>query len=893
MNLDLEANSAILQRLDHHLPDLDNFTYGPVEDLGVLDASLVVSSLESIDLSETFDADIWSFSNVEKGEKNCAEIKSWEAFHDNSFQEPGSTYIGEAGPDVFDALLSTEFASLSGQETRQHTDRVNQSKALLNSLFQLGFGRESILYYYCQAAGSFRARIEDGRISGYSLEVLNNLSAMFTEYGNRNRQLHSFVDEIQSQDRACPALVALGSAFSSLLMSLEVRVTEEWPSVRSLLQLQSLWQEPRDILVLMSEISKFLDGAQTDEELLSRLYDYVLNLEHTDAWTQPIAFDILTIASEPWLNSVSSWIGLNPSPSLGQRPDFGGAENDPIQLDSDKEDRKTTSDDETFARPNFISTDDARLISEIGQSIRLLETHRPDHPLIRRDSTNPRNVLGLSWQGSWESIERVQAKAKEYELRVQRAIHEFDKGCNIANVPSNIPETLETPETNIETSSLSEETARKAIADSIAQFNQPLPSLSSAHTISQSVSSRFRGPNDTAGKQTFAPPLSLLSALSFNPLLWTQSHLANRACLRLLFKEYNIRSHFSLLYRYSLLGDGVFASRLANALFDPELQSSECRKGYSRIGRSGLRLGSRDTWPPASSELRLALMGILSDSYHREGQDDASSIFRAELPGGLSFSIRDMSEDDLRRCIDPNSIEALNFLRLQYRPPPPLNAIITDSSLLRYDAIFKLLLRAVRMLFVVNNFRRETRDHDRCSRNASRHFRIGSHHFVSTLCAYFFDGVQTSWAILEQRLQELDTALDRDSTGSMVELCEFHDQVLDHMMFALMLRKRQAHVMKLVEEIFSLILQFAQYTQSENRDDNREAKVSELHNTFGKKVRVFLNVCRGLNEHSGYGGIKGSGQPDGPAKIGNMVENGSNTINQLLLKFELSEFYTR
>ena len=74
--------------------------------------------------------------------------------------------------------------------------------------------------------------------------------------------------------------------------------------------------------------------------------------------------------------------------------------------------------------------------------------------------------------------------------------------------------------------------------------------------------------------------------------------------------------HLGLQRSFHLLGDGVFVSRLTAALFDPEQASTERERGVMRSGTGmGLRLGSRGTWPPASSELRLALMGILGDCY--------------------------------------------------------------------------------------------------------------------------------------------------------------------------------------------------------------------------------------------------------------------------------------
>ena len=108
-----------------------------------------------------------------------------------------------------------------------------------------------------------------------------------------------------------------------------------------------------------------------------------------------------------------------------------------------------------------------------------------------------------------------------------------------------------------------------------------------------------------------------------------------------------------------------------------------------------MRLG-----PPASSELRLALMGILAESFTQTSfqgigiprEQDAS------LSDAISFAIRDLSDIEIEKCRDANSIYALDFLRLQYKPPSALlSAILTPSSARKYDRIFKHLLRLLRM----------------------------------------------------------------------------------------------------------------------------------------------------------------------------------------------------
>ncbi|KAK4697277.1 hypothetical protein P7C71_g762, partial [Lecanoromycetidae sp. Uapishka_2] len=601
---------------------------------------------------------------------------------------------------------------------------------------------------------------------------------------------------------------------------------------------------------------------------------------------------MLSSVSNPWLESVSSWLGfiVNPASSAHeQKPRFATVSEGSGKLESGKENGGIEYEFEPLAMPKFIAEEDARLIFNTGQTLRLLEVHKPEHPLANPNFTNLNEDPRLRWHFSWEHIEKIQTYAKEYESKLQAAIRDFDIRGEYSNQPMLF---LEDHRSHFdESATLSEESAKAYIANSITVFEQPLPTVTAQDLVEASGLRGTRDFGETQEKEIVVPPVSLLPTLSFNPLILTQAHLVNRACLRLLFREHNIRSHFSLLHRYSLFGDGVFASRLSHALFDPELQPSERRKGHSRYGTSGLKLGSRDTWPPAGSELRLALMGILTESYYNG--DQASSMFRAELPGGLSFSIRQMSEDELQRCMNPNSIEALDFLRLQYQPTPPLDVIITDASLSKYDAVFRLLLRAIRMLFVVNQLFREANKSARHADFISQRFRIESHHFVSAVCGYFFDRVQVNWGILDQRLKDVDDALDQDGTESLADLRDFHEEVLNRMMFALILRKRQVQVMKLLEEIFSMILQFTREYRNRAEAESSSLDVQEIYEKFKKKVRVFISVCRGLSERRGQGGINTEATKADSYINENTSDDGGNTIGQLLLRFEMSGFYAR
>lgn len=768
-----------------------------------------------------------------------------------------------------------------------------KSAALLSSLLALGFGRESVLYRYEEREQSFLPLIWNGRMSGYSIETVQSLSTTFINHGNKTKRLQAFIDEIRTSSKSFPASIALAGSISAIIATLHAQIGDLSTSVHTLLQLESLFEKPGLMLSYLNDIVIKVDAARSDEELLSRLYEYIEDSEHLAERVPPALFQILASVSKPWIDSVSKWVGLRGKTAAqvyGRELKFG-VEEETQKIEAGKETKKLEYEFEQLSMPNFVSEEDSLIIFETGKSLRLLETYQPEHPLSRPTPAGTRAAPDLDWQFSWRDVERIQLQAQQYESNLQEAIEDFNlRGRMSGKVHLHKQGVMQA---EIATVGLSEETAKAYIHASIATFEKPLPDLKAERGNNPMSECNYHDlPRDTI----FTPPFSLLPVLSFNPIIASQALLINRACLRLLFKEHNIRSHISLLHRYSLFGDGVFASRLSHALFDPELDSAERQKGRSRAGISGLKLGSRDTWPPASSELRLALMGILTESYYECGRGtEGSSMFREDLPGGLSFAIRDMPEDELQRCMDPDSVEALDFLRLQYRPPPPLDAVITQSCLAKYDVVFKLLLRAVRMLFVVNQLFRDTKSRfatRQAADSISKSFQVESHHFVSAICQYLFNGVQANWDILQRRLEDVDKALDRGGTSdcdSLHKLRDFHEKLLDRVLFTLILRKRQAQVMKLLEEIFGLILVFARHVRTEATQDTAghagfKIDLKETYEKFKKKVRVFISVCRGLSERRGEGGTRGHEDSS---------EDGGNTIGQLLLDFEMSGFYAR
>jgi hypothetical protein len=397
---------------------------------------------------------------------------------------------------------------------------------------------------------------------------------------------------------------------------------------------------------------------------------------------------------------------------------------------------------------------------------------------------------------------------------------------------------------------------------------------------------------------TFAPPLSITPLLSFSNMISSQSRLINKSCLQMFFKEHNILDHLVLLRHFHLFGDGIFSTRLAHALFDADLDTTERQEGVTRTGGAmGLKLGSRETWPPASSELRLALMDVLTESFSASvGIHSAGKT--GELPGGLSFSVREMSEQELDNCMDPNSIEALDFLRLDYKPPHPLDAVITPLAMHGYDRIFRLLLRVRRLVFVVNTFfydvfgRRQCRGGVRQSRafSVALKFSIEARHFITTVAAYMLEsGIGTTWNTLESEIRDIEAKIDNEDVeffGSVDLLRTIHERTLDRILFALLLRKRQSSFMAILDEIFEGVLRFARICRVHSAScSGKEEEVDVMYRTFRRCVSVFMSVCRGLGEKRGC-------KKTGATAAGSTGNGEADLLGGLLLRLEMSGYYS-
>lgn len=804
------------------------------------------------------EVDIWAL--LQEPAIKAANYQSWDGFEKQKSEQYNTPYITEAGPAIFDTALTANEDYLKVGNTEY---LVVDAKIYTKSLLALGLGRSSVFFCWDEEKKSFVPALSNIRISGYTGDTLGGLLSIFMECGNITRSLQSFVDKTYTIN-ASPGRIALADSVSSLLATIQSSLSISAASQNSVLQLQALFQPAHAILICFRRIIVNVSVTRSDEAMLSTIFEEIQLLEHRTDSLREILLEILTRVSQPWLEFASEWLGLQREAGLpltkeGKGKSFVKVENkdwvDDQGLEMHEPDYILNYD----KVPSFILPDDARAMFEVGRSLRFLRDHHPTHPLARADVVASAQPPSLEWNFSWQDVKKVEAKALEYEKNLLAAIQRFSKDTSQPEPHKSVIPGMDMAK--LDFFGKPEHDMQAHLLASIDAFDQPLNGNAPVDQLSAGLN-KYLFANDgplVESTSIFAPPIALVPILSFNPIIATQARIVNGICMRLFFNSHKLREHLAVQRNFHLLGNGVFSSRLSHALFDPELESAERHRGVARSGGiMGLRLGGRDTWPPASSELRLALMGVLTESYESKQTFNQSTSHRGtyldqtSLPGDLSFAVRDMSEDEIEKCMNPDSVEALDFLRLSYKPPPPLEAVITPIILYKYDQLFKLLLRVIRMLYVVSALFRDAKDHTSNWQNIShiaQRFRIEAHHFITSVCGYFFDtGIEATWRVFERKLDQIEAQINSNDNLTLGQnegldkLRDYHEKVLDRIMFALLLRKRQQPVMKLLEEIFALILQFSKHSRERalgmERKDGEDEAVKELYLKFRDRKSV-------------------------------------------------------
>lgn len=863
------------------------------------------------------DEDLWLSPSDEL--VRPSEYKTWESFEQPKQETRPPLFITEAGPAAFDSLLA------SSQVSDDAVPDVLDAGQYCACLLSLALGRSSILFSWDLGKNSFVKTTPYLRISGISLDLIGAVDSLCLDCGNSARHLQAFAEAAYAA-ASTPTRVALAGVIGRLVLVVQSELSSRSRDLRSILQLQAAVQPAQSILSHFEGLVKKLAQQKSDEGILSCLFEEAQSSEYRSGLLRAATRAVLRIVSKPWTEFVEEWIGLrveNGIPITKEGPgknfikvaDKMWVDDQGFQL----QEAEYFLDEDKM--PTFIPEDMAQATFETGRNLRFLREYHPEHPLSRPDVISSAMPPSLDWQFEWYAISKLEARVAQYRNSVYRAIRGRPAESQRNTVPQSSDELV--PRANeLGCFGRSEAEVEANVISSIHHLDQPLQDRGPQDELTLVLQSQlYQHPDAPAEASTLSPHWALVPMLSFSPVIEAQSSLVNQECMQLLFSAHHLRVHIDALRQYFLLDNGLLCSRLSHALFDPDMSTAERKSGVALGadggGVMGLRLGGRQTWPPASSELRLALMGVLSDCYQPPSSHSSSnpptsssasawvvsrtSVAATTLPGDLSFAIRDLSQEEIDRCMsDPDSLEALDFLRLSYKPPPPLRPIFTPAVLARYDRVFRLLLRVLRMLYVTNELvQRMGKSSGGGSGDGAGGMRLSieARLFIRQVASYFFQrGIAAPWGRFGAWLDGV--VAEGEGCGSPDVLRDRLERVLDETLGVLLLRKRQAPVMGLLEEIFGVVLRFAKGLRAtpgsrsaSNYDgdtvEGREAETAdELYKVFRRKVQVFITVCKGLGEKkmAAAGGGTGMGS-DGRG-------GGENPVEQLLVMLDMSGFYT-
>ncbi|KAL4915554.1 Spc98 family-domain-containing protein [Aspergillus aurantiobrunneus] len=860
------------------------------------------TSISTQDFDDEFE-DIWRLENVDLASHSNNAPRSWEKYHNRHFSEPTSAYFSESGAKGFDAAIEYQ----NKQDDTGELKRVARNDIFFQSLFRLGLGWSSTLFRYNERLQKFERTVKDIRISGVSHLALSGLTSEILQCGNNMQRVRAFIERTPTETGEPSALSAFSTAASVIIYTLEKQLVRCSNHIVSVLQIRSLFQRCGELVGVLANMIDAVEKAGSEARIISSVFKLAAHYSHIYGQMEGLFREIVFKVVRPWLNYVESWIGFRPETSASMELLTSGRSF--VFLEKYEVKRKFQSP-ETLdyvylpdQMPSFVPPDQAHLIYESGRSLRLLKRSHPHHPLANDRKQVDAPNLGCA--GTWAELERIQTKAREYESNLRAEVLKYNR------------EGVSNNKTNIENL---DNTEARQLPDAFDLFDiddtrNATGLLANDSSLQKEKLGQLLAETDIpAGEEprgletNFAPEVTSSIYLSLSPLLSSQALLIDFSCLHLLFKEHKLRDHLALQWRFQLLGDGYFTSRLSHSLFDPEMESGERRTGVVRSGvHTGLRLGSRDTWPPASSELRLVLMGILNECYNGEyadGYGNPEFEKEKELPGGLSFSIRELTEEDIAKCKNPNAIEALDFLRLQYKPSNVLEAIITQRSLRKYDHLFKQLLRLLRMVSVVKGLIRDSTARDSLSgdtRNVLQKFRVDCQHFVLALSDYCFQlGIGSTWQRFQNTLSKIESCLDRGDIDGTIEaahsiprLRAYHEDTLDQMIFALFLSKRHAEVAKLLDGIFGTILKFAPLSRMDGMHGVRhesEIVMRRLYAAFRKQTSAFVGYLRSLDGARAAAPSKSLGR-GGSGMAFAASGCPTNVFDHLLVRLDMRRYY--
>ncbi|QRV79559.1 SPC97/SPC98 domain-containing protein [Ceratobasidium sp. AG-Ba] len=762
------------------------------------------------------------------------------------------------------------------------TRRFISPPDLLKSLKTTLLGATSLLFGWDKENAEFFVRSEKQEnehentvliLGELSEESTMSLIEPFLQIGELLRRLDDVIASLQSPS-VIPTARALAYSLQSTTKLIQSDMTKRLPAtltMTTLLRLSTAFNDIRAELDALAELCfcpvgespPFAELPTTQAKLLDHLFLTLDNaFRHSAPYRIPsmLAY-ILNVSSQEFNDSLATTIGLTTKMVHSFKPLVG---------------------DEKTILPSFFPSRSRIVLENAARALDILQRADPGHPLCQKEIWTWRGPdWGWTDKDLHNIDARTRAHVRIIRRALNIWYSSTSQPASPAGSDNSDPSVLEDALDDTILAPRPDEEI--AVPSSTRVYKPELQALFSVFDQSPGshipISAKGTLDNQLISKGPVAlpfsaPTLSLVVDSSLLSLPLAHSRLVSSALLRVFTNRLAFKTHLKVVRGFLLGGDQVFWSRLRGALFEESGVSSTSsavgrgvragvrvrlgivdpardqiaderaeREGRPREWGVGLAVGLSErggpgSWPPGGAELGLRLRHVIDEALEvgwgaqlTTESDDESDIVQKDQDGivlketswRLGFILRDLEEESAEgraRWLNPNAIEALDFLCLDYKPPDPIDVILTTEIRQKMHRVFTFLLRLLRvetvtkMLF--NTMFQPLSNYPPVVLLAR--FRIQS--FVSSLVGYTTDiAIGANWngflAALDE-IQRDDEGSDeptprrdfkKDHLASDIFAVHAHlSTTMDRMLEACLLRARQRGVGNALKECMEAVL---------------------------------------------------------------------------------------
>ncbi|KAK7472513.1 hypothetical protein VKT23_000628 [Stygiomarasmius scandens] len=848
-----------------------------------------------------------------------SRILSWDALR-TSRPQPASagSFLSEQDSTVFAAARHHVQPRI-----QRHDDFVQYITLdhLLRSMKLVTLGTSSVLHVWDPLSERFvdsastkerrRVLLVDGKDETISASIISR----FLSIGTSLRRLEKLVTDIRSLKAHNNATMhAFAHALSTCLVYLrhslaacpptENQTSFEGNTLTTILMQYTQYEIVLTGLCILCKREELVSPENyaplpsSPKNLLSHIY-YELNT-HMEAQSLStviamLAF-ILTTTSRDYFERISSSVGFSCRQSINL--------ND--RSEQEHKDFRELPDEEF---PAFFPSELVQALPIARRSLVLLRAAQPDHTLLKH-SESPKSRIEWFWT----------------QDEVYAALNDR---CTSSDEPRALGVEASVPEKNTR------------YKPELAQFH--IFDLEPGNHIGKSCFDSVYTGEAEAVLQHFihtfpeslpsvTPTLQHLTTLVFRPLL--QHSMTLSSTLLSLFLSLppplDVYSHIKLLGSFILLMSPSFKRRLSAALFSdsdsfalesdqPSGQSFSLRALRRRPTQTnnledkswpvGLApaLLDKETWPPVDTDLSFFLRTVIVDSFvDMDSVQDEGKKELDELENRLGFAIKDMPEDQGHEgWSSPMSVEALDFLYMDYKPPHPLEVIITSEILFKYQRMFTFLLRILRVEYALHAVYRMSVSTERpifptlaSSYKLFLHFRFIAQSFISNLSGYVYEtAIGGNFGPFLASLRPSAAKLDnRFRFSDVFSLADAHSRLLNDILTACLMRTSQRAAGALLKDAMELVLDFTVLTGELYRGRMEEYQAAPLlenmHRQFRKKMASLLKALRGAVDKN----VSLKASVEVPRAAGIHDEHrpigGSEALPHLLMRLDLGDWWS-